>query len=150
MAVCHVSFRAAASWLLVSLLSGAFPAAGADAPPTAPPDLAHSAVGFAMSQPAFLAFQDGTPQPGAQNPVPPSPAQEPTPQSVAARPPDETPATAAPAKHHLSKWVWLAVVAGIAAGAGTAIVLANHQPGKTSPPAPTVTVNVGGGSAGAP
>jgi hypothetical protein len=133
MAAFHFSFRAAASWLLVSVLSGVFPAAGADALPTALPDIVHSrALEFAVAQPGISALQD------------------PTPQSVAQQPPDQTPATAAPAKRHRSPWVRVAVVAGIAVGAGAAILLANHQPGKTSAPTTGVTVNVGGGSPGAP
>jgi hypothetical protein len=129
----HFSFRAAASWLLVSVLSGVFPAAGADAPATALPDVAHSrALEFAVPQPGTSAIQD------------------PTPQSVEQRPPDQTPATAAPAKRHRSPWVRVAVVAAIAVGAGAAIILANHQSGKTSAPITGVTVNVGAGSPGPP
>lgn len=133
MAAFHLSFRAAATWLLVSVLSGVYPAAGADALPTALPGIVHSrALEFAVAQPGISAFQN------------------PTPQSVAQRPPDQMPATAEPAKRHRSRWVWVAVAAGIAAGAGAAIIVANHQSGKTSPPIPSVTVNVGGGSPGPP
>ena len=133
MASFRFSFRAAASWLLVSVLSGVFPAAGADALPKARPDIVHSrALEFAVPQPGISAIQD------------------PAPQSVAQLPPDQTPATAAPAKRHRSPWVRVAVIAGIAIGAGAAIVLANHQSGKTSAPITGVTVNVGGGSPGGP
>jgi hypothetical protein len=190
MAVFHFRFRTAASWLLVSVLSGIFPAAGADAPPTAPlkdrgqesgaggrgkaalargsfslalvadrpwgtlPDSVYGRdLNSTMPQPGALlltrAFQDPAPQ-ALQEPTPQSGAQAPSAQSVAHQPAGEAPATAAPAKHHLPKWVWLAVVAGIAVGAGAAIVVEGHQSGKTSPAIPTVTVNVGGGSAGAP
>ena len=133
MTVFHFSCRAAASWLLVSVLSGVFPAAGADALPTTLPDVAHSrALEFAVPQPGISASQD------------------PTPQSVAQQPPDQTPETAAPAKRHRSPWVRVAVIAAIAVGAGAAIILANHQSGKTSAPIPGVTVNVGAGSPGPP
>ena len=133
MTVFHFSFRAAASWLLVSVLGGGFPAAGADALPTALPDVVHSrALEFAVPQPGNSASQD------------------PTPQSVAQQPPDQTPETAAPAKRHRSPWVRVAVIAAIAVGAGAAIILANHQSGKTSAPIPGVTVNVGAGSPGPP
>jgi hypothetical protein len=129
----HFNFRAAASWLLVSVLGGGFPAAGADAVPTVLPEVVHSrALKFAVLQPGISASQD------------------PTPQSVTQRPPDQTPATAAPAKRHRSPWVRVAIVAAIAVGAGAAIILANHQSGKTSAPIPGVTVNVGGGSPGPP
>jgi hypothetical protein len=133
MASFRFSFRAAASWLLVSVLSGVFPAAGADALPAALPGIVHSrALAFAVPQPGISAAQD------------------PTPQSVAQRSPGQTPVTAAPAKRHRSPWVRVAVVAGIAIGAGAAIILANHQSGKTSAPITGATVNVGGGSPGAP
>jgi hypothetical protein len=132
MAAFHINFRAAASWLLVSVLGGGFPAAGADALPTALPDVVHSrALEFAVPQPGISATQDPT-------------------QSVAQQPPDQTPTTAAPAKRHRSPWVRVAVVAAIAVGAGAAIILANHQSGKSSAPIPSVTVNVGGGSPGPP
>jgi hypothetical protein len=142
----HFGLRAAASWLLVSVLSGVFPAAGADGPSTTLPDRVHSSgLESAAPQPGALlltrAFQDPAPQPVAQ---------EPSPQSVAQRPPADTPATATPAKRHIPRWVWIAVIAGVAVGAGAAIVIAGHQPGKTSPPVTSVTINVGSGSAGAP
>lgn len=133
MAACHFSFRAATSWLLVSVLSGVLPATGADALPNALPEIVRGmALESAVAQPGILASQDTTPQ------------------SVVQRPPDQTPATAAPATRHRSRWVWVAVVAGIAAGAGAAIIVTNRQPGRTSAPVTGVTVNVGGPSPGAP
>lgn len=134
MAASHFSFRAATSWLLVGVLSGVLPAMGADAPPKPLPDIVRgSALELAVAQPGTLATQDTTPQ------------------SVTQAPADQTPPTAAPAKHHLSRWVWVAVIAGVAVGAGAAIIVTNHQSGRTSPPPPGVTVNVGGGaSPGAP
>jgi hypothetical protein len=132
MAASHFSFRAATSWLLVSVLSGALPATGADAPPKALPDILRGrALEFAVAQPGISAFQDTTPQ------------------SVAQQPADQTPATAAPAKRHRSPWVWVAVAA-IAAGAGAAIVVANRQSGRTSAPTTCITVGVGGPSPGHP
>ena len=126
------SFRAATCWLLVSVLSGVLPATGADALPKALPDIVRGrALEFAVAQPGISAVQDTTPQ------------------SVAQGPADRIPATAAPAKRHRSRWVWVAVVAGIA-GAGAAIIVANRQPGKTSAPITGVTVNVGGPSPGGP
>src|SRR5271166_3376744 len=101
MAASHFSFRAATCWLLVSVLSGVLPAAGADAPPKVLPDMVRgSALELAVAQPGTLATQDTTPQSVVQQPV------------------EQTPAAAAPAKPHRSKWVWVAVIAGIAAGAG--------------------------------
>jgi hypothetical protein len=132
MAAFHSSCRAA-SWLLATILSGSFPAVGADGLPTALPDIAHS-----------RALQGAVPQSGA-------PAiQDPTPQTVPQRLPERTPATAAPAKRHHSVWIRVAIVAGIAAGAGAAIIVANRQSGRTSAPANGVTVIVGGGSPGPP
>jgi hypothetical protein len=77
-------------------------------------------------------------------------AQDTTPQSVAQQPADQTPAIAAPAKRHRSPWIWVAVVAGIAAGAGAGIIVGNRQSGKTSAPIPGATVGVGGPSPGGP
>jgi hypothetical protein len=125
MAASHFSLPAATRWLLVSVLCGVLPATGADALPEAWPDIA-------VVQPGILAIQD------------------PAPQSVVQQPAGQTPATAAPAKHHLSKWIWLAVIAGVAVGAGTAIVVTNRQPGRTSTPTTGVTVNVGSPTPGAP
>ncbi len=131
MAASHfISFRAATCWLLVSVL--VLPAMGADAPPKALADIMRgSALEVAAAQPGTLAAQDTPPQ------------------SVVQQPAEQTPAAAAPAKHHRT-WVWVAVIAGIAVGAGTAIIVTNRQSGRTSPPTPGVTVNVGGASAGAP
>jgi hypothetical protein len=133
MAASHFSFRAGTRWLLVSVLSGVVPATGADALPKALPGIVRgSALECAVAQPGTPAIQDNTPQ------------------AVVQRPADQIPATAAPAKRHRSPWVWVAVVAGIAVGAGAAIVLGNHQPIKTSASIPGVTVTVGGPSPGAP
>jgi hypothetical protein len=133
MAASHFRLRAATSWLLVTVLSGVLPAAGADALPKALPDIVRGrALQFAVAQPGISAIQDTTPQ------------------SVAQRTVDPTPATAAPAKRHRSTWVWVAVAAGIAAGAGGAIFVTNRQSGKTSAPITGVTVNVGGPSGGHP
>jgi hypothetical protein len=134
--VCFRSnFRAVICGLLVSVLSGVFPASGADALPRALtlPDIASGiALEFAVAQPGTLAIPDPTPQQAVQQPA------------------EQTPATASPAKPHHSRRVWVAVIAGLAIGAGAAIVVTNRQSGRTSQPVTGATVNVGGASPGAP
>jgi hypothetical protein len=168
----HFSFRAAASCLLVGVLSGVFPATAADGPPPASlkdGGLEPGAGGrekAALTRGAFSlssvadrpwgtlpdsvysrTLESGKPQPGTL--LLARAFQDPAPQA-AAQQAEGTAAKATPAKRHLPRWVWVAVIAGVAVGAGTAIVLANRQSERTSPPVTGVSVNIGGGSAGAP
>lgn len=125
-------FRSAITCLLVGTLSVVAPAMGAEEPRISSNHIAGiQALESAVPQPGMLASQDQTPQ-------------------AAVQPADQAAPTAAPPKHHLSPWVWVAIVAGVAAGAGAAILAANGQSGKTSAPVTSITLNVGGASAAAP
>jgi hypothetical protein len=148
----HFSFPAVTRWLLVSVLSAVLPAMGADALPTALPDIVRgSALELAVLEPGTLASPGTTASPGGASASPGTLAnQDTTPQSVVQQPADQIPATPAQVTRHHSRWVWVAVIAGIAAGAGAAIVVTNRQSGRTSTTIPGATVNVGGPSAGAP
>jgi hypothetical protein len=123
----EVQLRTATAWLLISALSGVIPAGAAQQPGT----VATPAVSLPLFDAVHLA---------------------PLPQAAQPQNPATTGAAPAPAaSHHISKWVWVALVAGAGVAVGAALIAGNAQAGKTAAVSPTVTVAPGSGvTAGAP
>jgi hypothetical protein len=126
------SLRGLTSWLLIGALSGIVPLRAAPAPGTP------ASSGATALAPLTMPLLDAAHLAA----LPPSAQQTATP---------PTSSGAAPtAKHHLSRWAWVAIVAGVGVGVGTAIIVSNHQAGKTAVIPPTATVAAGSVTAGPP
>ena len=126
------SLRVLTSWLLIGALSGIVPLTAAPPPgtPASGATAALASLRIPLLDVAHLAA------------IPRSDQQTATPSTSSG--------AASTAKHHLSRWAWVAIVAGVGVGVGAAIIVSNHQGGKTVVIPPTATLGAGTVTAGPP
>jgi hypothetical protein len=126
------SLRELTSWLLIGALSGIVPLTAAP-PPGTPASSGAAALGPLTMPLLDVAHLAAMPRSDQQT----------------ATPATSSGATPTP-KHRLSRWAWVAIVAGVGVGVGAAIIVSNHQAGKTAVIPPTATLGAGSVSAGPP